>query len=131
MKTEKIEKSKYQGYLWYSDKTKPKVLIDQDFELELCETNNPFIVEGQLFDGNVSISIKYVDGKYIAHKIDVQAEYPDKEYTEREFIANKMGGVDKLIFRQYWKAQPDELCEGMPVLQPDVLVFVGFKLWEG
>ena len=72
---EQIEKSTYQGYLWYSDKDQPKVLNNVDSEITLDETKNPFVIEGQLFDGKRSISIKYVDGKYIVKKY-VLAELP-------------------------------------------------------
>ena len=46
---EQIEKSTYQGYLWYSDKDQPKVLNNVDSEITLDETKNPFVIEGQLF----------------------------------------------------------------------------------
>lgn len=46
----KIEKSKYQGYLWYSDQKEPKVFNNELFELEIADNENPFIVEGQLYD---------------------------------------------------------------------------------
>ena len=127
----RIEKSKYQGYLWYSDQSEPKVLKNEDFELEISETANPFIVEGQLFDGKISISIKYVDGKYIVHKKEVKAEdFNNVNVEEMEFIPNRIVGVSKLKFLQYWEAQTDDLCKEMPVLQPAELVFVGFKTKE-
>lgn len=96
------------------------------FEKELNERVNPFIIEGQLFDGKKSISIKYVDGKYIVKKY-VLDELPDKDFTEQSFLAHRMGDVKFLKFRQYWQEQKDELCEGMPVLQPAELVFIGFN----
>lgn len=72
----KIEKSKYQGYLWYSDQKEPKVFNNELFELEIADNENPFIVEGQLYDeeNRASISIKYVDGNYIVNKYKVKEE---------------------------------------------------------
>ncbi len=52
----KIDKSKYQGYLWYSDEKEPRVFNNEEFELEMAENTNPFIVEGHLFNGIDSIS---------------------------------------------------------------------------
>lgn len=121
----KIEKSKYQGYLWYSDESKPaKVLNNEEFEIEIADNANPFIVEGQLFDGQKSISIKYVDGKYFFNTYDLNAL--DGVMQEQKFYSHRMGGK-QLKFKQIWEEQPDELCEGMQVLQPAELVFVGFN----
>ena len=62
-----IKRTAYQGYLWYSDEQIPKVFDNEEVELELDDTANPFIVEGQLYDmtEDRSISIKFIDGKYI------------------------------------------------------------------
>lgn len=119
----KIEKSKYQGYLWYSDKATPRVLNNEDFELEINDNENPFIIEGQLFDGVNSISIKFVDGQYIVKSYDVQET---ERKNAQEYLPNRMKDK-KLLFVQRWKEQQDDLCEGMQVLQPEELVFVGFK----
>lgn len=120
----KIEKSKYQGYLWYSDKKEPQVLHDEVFELEIADNTNPFVIEGQLFDGQKSISIKYVDGKYIVNTYDLNTL--DGVMQEQTFHSHRMEG--KLLkFKQIWKNQSDELCEGMQVLQPAELIFVGFN----
>ena len=123
---ERIEKSTYQGYLWYSDKDQPKVLNNVDSEITLDETKNPFVIEGQLFDGKRSISIKYVDGKYIVKKY-VLAELPKEDFTKQSLLAHRMKDVKSLNFRQYWREQEDELCDGKKVLQPAELVFVGLK----
>lgn len=126
MKT-KIEKSEYEGYLWYSDNTEPKVYLgNESFELELDDNKNPFVIEGQLFDGKKSYSIKYADGQYYVNSFDVKSsDFNSKD--EKEYIPNsRMKDVNKIKFLQRWKTQEDELCEGMEVLQPAELVFIGF-----
>ena len=57
----------YEGYLWMSNKNHPCVycpeaLIDRG----LFDGHNPFVTEGYLFnhEKGISISIKYVDGRY-------------------------------------------------------------------
>ena len=120
----KIEKSKYQGYLWYSDKKNPQVLNNEVFEFEIADNTNPFVIEGQLYDGQKSISIKYVDGKYIVKTYDLHNL--DGEIQEQMFYSHRMGDR-KLYFKQYWRPMNDEQCEGMQVLQPAELVFVGFN----
>jgi len=121
----KIEKSIYQGYMWWSHKNTPEVYKDKEIEIELDDSTNPFVVEGLLYDGKVSYTIKYVDGKHIVTKF-VKSELVGIEKTEEIYLAN-FKGVAGLKFNQYWRPQVDELCEGMEVLQPAELVFVGFN----
>lgn len=124
----KIEKSIYDGYIWYSDKSKPEIFQNQDFEFDTDKIENPFIIEGQLYDDQkkISYSIKFVDSKYICKKYQVESTDFNKSDVEiKTFHANRMDNL-KLQFLQYWKEEEDELCEGMKVLQPKELVFVGF-----
>ena len=123
----KIEKSKYQGYLWYSDKSTPQPINNEEFELEIADDENPFIIEGQLYDENrkKSISIKYVDGKYLFKEYDM-VKQNGVEMTEQVFYSHRMDGR-QLKFNQYWRPEKDDQCCDMNVLQPAELVFVGFN----
>ncbi|MBO5699233.1 MAG: TIGR04423 family type III CRISPR-associated protein [Bacteroidaceae bacterium] len=123
----KIEKAKYEGYLWMSDAQNPQVLEHVDFELEISDHENPFIVEGQLWDKEQarSISIKYVDGKYIYKEYTIKNEGQVMAEV-KTFYSNRMDGK-KLKFKQYWREEKNEMCENMLVLQPAELVFVGFE----
>lgn len=121
----KINKSKYQGYIWYSNAQNPQVITDdKEFELEVLDNVNPFVIEGQLYDGERSISIKFVDGEYIVKDILVSDIKGEKK--EQTFYSNRMDGRI-LKFIQFWREESDEYCEGMKVLQPKELVFVGFE----
>jgi len=122
----KIEKSKYDGYVWWSDQPAPEVLKNAEYEHEMVDGENPFIVEAQLCDGINSISVKYIDGKYLVNKFDISAKpSANFEYSEQKYIAN-FDGVAGLQFRQYWRDKEDEVCNNMKVLQPAEFVFVGF-----
>lgn len=123
----KIDKSTYQGYLWYSDEKEPRVFNNEEFELDIANDENPFVVEGHLFDGINSISIKYVDGKYIVKTYEVKDNDFKSPNLVKEFLPNCMKSVKKLRFLEYWKPKEDNLCENMEVLQPAEFVFVGFK----
>ena len=123
----KIDKSTYQGYLWYSDEKEPRVFNNEEFELDIANDENPFVVEGHLFDGINSISIKYVDGKYIVKTYEVKDNDFKSPNLVKEFLPNCMKSVEKLRFLEYWKLKEDNLCENMEVLQPAEFVFVGFK----
>lgn len=124
----KIEKSIYDGYIWYSDKSSPEIFLNKEFEFDTDKIENPFVIEGQLYDSEkmCSYSIKFVDGKYFCKKYEVKSTDFNKSDVEiKTFHANRMNNL-KLRFLQYWKEEEDELCEGMKVLQPAELVFVGF-----
>jgi CRISPR type III-associated protein (TIGR04423 family) len=115
----------YVGYIWPSDRKKPELT---DFDLsKYSDDRNPFIVEGQLYSKTAekSYSIKYVDGKHIVKEYDLKLL--SEEYDLKKFIPNRIEGVSKILFRQYWKPREDELCGGMDVLVPADYVFVGFE----
>lgn len=131
MKTDTIEKGNYVGYVWYSDKTSPNMYAGNEFTDTLDTNHNPFIIEGQLFNPvkQISYSIRYVDGSYLVQRWDLKMDFESEDFTftPKEFKAHPRMGKQTLLFRQYWKAESDELCLDMKVLQPHALVFVGFK----
>lgn len=138
---EHIEAAKYVGYLWYSNEKEPKVFDGSEMvpEINLDEKKNPFIIEGNLWDGRKSIMIRYVDGEYIVRITKVNEEelkgisssqvYGSKNHpatTRKDYLAHRIGRVKCLSFLQYWQEEPDDMCEGMCVLRPSKLVFIGF-----
>ena len=121
VKTINITKD-FQGYIWMSDQPKPEIFDkDNDKELILDDTKNPFVIEGQLCDGKKSYSIKFVDGEYKVITYDVT---DDDLENAKPYYPNRMN--KKLLFNQRWEAKKDELCADMSVLQPTGFVFVGF-----
>lgn len=135
-----IKAGNYTGYLWYSDSNKPVIFvngkaINNDTQINFSEDyviqdgTNPFIIEGQLFDNNISYSIKFLDGRYMIKKFDLSKM--KGEYDELVFLGNRISVSNKsswLKFRQYWKEKTDDIfCMGMYVMQPAERVFVGFK----
>lgn len=144
---EHIEAAKYVGYLWYSNEKEPKVFDGNEMvpEINLDEKKNPFIIEGNLWDEDgrgESIMIRYVDGEYIVHRTQVKKEElkgsSSRAYSQaygsgspiattlKKYLAHRIEGVKCLCFLQYWQAESDEMCEGMQVLRPSKLVFIGF-----
>ena len=62
-----IKNAKYEGYLWQSDQSKPRIIGEgEPLSLTLTDGENPFVVEGLLWNSeeNTSIQIRYVDGNY-------------------------------------------------------------------
>lgn len=132
----------YVGYYWMSDATDPVVLGDEDGQNPMCippdlmdtlrnPDANPFVIEAQLYSPthNLSIGIKYVDGKYVISSLQVPENLSaalGDNITLKRYVAHRMPGR-KLLFLQYWKEEKDPLCAGMPVLQPAEMAFVGFE----
>lgn len=129
-------KGNYEGYLWKSDSPAPEICHKGKVtQLTLTDGENPFIIEGELFDATSgeSVSIRFIDGKYRVSSFAVAPKSrndSDAHVTKKEYLAQRMPGIDKLCYLQYWEPASDELCENMEVLQPDRLVFVGFKKKE-
>ena len=133
----KIESAKYQGYLWKSDQTHPLTYIGDETvpEIVLNDGENPFIVEGNLYnkETGLSISIKYVNGKYIVSKYDLPAmekdcamEICDETYLTNSRIVAASGcpeGCKYSIYKRIWK----EESEGQwKELKPYGFAFAGF-----
>lgn len=120
----------YEGYLWWSNDSSPKVFHNEAIT-DLPEGNNPFIIEGQLYDVNnkKSYSIRFIDGEYMIKHFDLK-DIKELEFVEKTYLPNRVDGAAKLCYHEYWRPVQDELCEGMEVLQPAEIVFVGFKYKE-
>ncbi|MCH7402135.1 TIGR04423 family type III CRISPR-associated protein [Belliella kenyensis] len=121
----------YSGYLWYSDESKPKI-FNSDILQSSMLTTLPFILEGYLYcpdEGGVCINIKNIDGEYHIHQVNLSDT--DQNQLERfSFLASapfENIGIKKFKAIQYWKAEKDELCDGMEVLKPSWIVFEGFE----
>lgn len=129
----KLEKAKYIGYIWESDKTHPAVYYGVDeFEPKFDNNANPFVVEAQLWDAEsrTSYSIKYVDGRHERRKYQVTPEALADKNMKKEYVPHRIDKVKKLVFLQYWNKEADPECEGFDVLVPGERVFVGFKMKE-
>jgi CRISPR type III-associated protein (TIGR04423 family) len=128
-RVDNIKQGNYEGYIWKSNEKKPEI-VNGAFTENLDPSKNPFVVEAQLYDYDsmLSYNIKYVDGEYwiMEHQV-VSLDFNRKDVEIKVFYAHSIDGHKNLQFLQYWKEDEDELCEGMKVLQPAELVFVGFN----
>lgn len=123
--------AKYQGYIWMSDDTQPKLYHNEKIDKTLFESKNPFVIEAQLYDEDnmLSYSMKTVDGKLLINKYEVKEDdFNSEDVKELSFVPNRMEKVEKLKFLQYWTPEKDDYCNGKEVLQPSALVFTGLKL---
>lgn len=132
MKINKIYKdcfdlsSEYNGYLWQSDKATPKVYEGEKIDEDLLQSQNPFIVEGLLYNEarKKSYSIKYADGELLIHEFCLTDDDIARN-EKKSFLANRMGNR-LLKFLDVWETDKDPQCLGMEVLQPKAQVFLGF-----
>lgn len=127
--TEIPKDAEYEGYLWMSDSKEPVMGDFSKILQNITDSSNPFIVEGQLYAGKEqrSYSIKYVDGKHAVTGYNLNNIPAGWTSDLKQFIPNRLEGVTKIKFRQYWNPQPDELCADMKTLVPAAYVFVGFE----
>lgn len=140
-------KGNFEGYLWKSNEQKPKPFFGENLlkELTLNNEENPFYIEGQLYDRttNQSVSIKYVDGEYLVNKYIVKKENNSYKFykveknekgeivekpilgevVEKSYKGNKM---KDLLFVELWQEEPDSNCCNMEVLRASKVAFVGF-----
>jgi len=120
----------YEGYLWWSDQESPKVLLNEILTPLPVENKLPAIIEGYLFnsESQTSYSIRFLDDGYIVMKYEIDnTDIGDIV----DFIPNRLNGVSKIKFLQYWKPEIDTLCEEFEVLKPKANVFVGFEIMGG
>ncbi len=124
----KIEKSIYEGYVWYSDSTMPQIINNEEFQLEIADNSNPFIIEAQLFDhsNKQSFNVKYVDGKHYIKTYILSDSEVNQKADIRIYIGNRMENK-KLRFLQRWEKKQDPLCENMETYYPTELIFIGFE----
>lgn len=127
-----IKEAKYEGYLWQSDQNKPEMLYGEKtkcFTLE--DGENPFIVEGLLWDAenDISISIRNVDGHYFVATQPVSKEELENSLTLTpiDYLPHRLPGVKKVKFLRRWEKEQDPLCEYMETLQLKANIFVGFE----
>ena len=125
-----IKKRKYTGYIWMSDTDIPKVLREEEYSKSCNDSDNPFIIEAQLYckEEKASVSVKYVDGKYIYREYDnVSPEQKSENKSLIEYVSNSKIGKETLLFLQCWDEKEDDLCLKMKTLRQGKMIFVGFK----
>lgn len=122
----------YEGYIWYSDKKEPEIIenennIDEYFK---SENNNPFIIEGQIYDtkNKKSYSLKHANGELLGREYDINIIQNDTSICrrERKFTSHRMGNRT-LHFIEVWRKEEDDLCEEIYVYKPHELIFTGFN----
>lgn len=152
-RTINIPGGKLTGYLWRSNNKPYEVAVYDGSkvvpEIKLDASENPFVVEGQLYDDekNKSYSIKYVDGLYWLKVYDrgkLDAEIDKDDIQEYWYIASFDKAPGRLCFKEYWRTisnmedpnkcfkecnseKEADQCLDFKPLCPAEFVFVGFE----
>ena len=79
----------YQGYLWLSDESKPRIIDGSTLDLSLFKSQLPFIIEGNLWakKEQESIQIRFVDGEYHIVHYDLNGVDTDPLLDENSYMA--------------------------------------------
>ncbi len=116
----------YEGYIWMSNETEPKVLKNEKYDFSAI-SQNPFIIEGLLYDktSQKSFHIQHV-GECLIYEYNLD-EVKSENLVPKEYLPHRLKEVEKVCFKQIWEEEEDKNCEGFPVLNLKVIVFCGFK----
>ncbi len=116
----------FEGYVWMSDETKPKVLQNKLFACDTIGTN-PFVIEGLLWDKKNKVSYHIThSGKYYVYRYNLTDLPSGAQFEEVNYLPHQLDGVNMCKFKQLWVPEKDPLCEDMQVLVMKALIFVGF-----
>ena len=123
-----IPKIKYDGYVWLSDEKYPTVLDKQEYDFTKIKENQ-FVIEALLWNAEEETSIMVLHtGKYHVQQFKLDELPYESELVEKVYLPHRLGEkVKKVCFKQLWIPKPDPLCEGMPVMTMQALIFTGFN----
>lgn len=123
--------NQYEGYVWLSNATAPKVYVPgrpftDDFPAnDIPADAIPFVVEAWLYDKGerMSYAIRYLNGSYvrIAYNLELSSG-PGRSYR-----AHDIPGFQDFHSIEHWVAEKDERCDNMEVLRHAWTAFAGFK----
>jgi len=109
----------FEGYVQFSHRP-----IDKNRDIFIgknpkVEDEKGFIYEAHFYNGSESISIRQVNDGWLVD------EHKNTSLNDTQIYM----GIDglKIKMAQIWKAESDELCEGMEVMKLKKVVFAGFE----
>ena len=118
---EDIPEGNFDGYYWYSNKTKPEIISKKKIDKNKF-TQLPFVIEANFYSNETetSIQIKNIDGKYHIASIDLKS----CKSGAQNYIGHYIGQDFQVV--EAWEEKEDELLEGMITEVPLWTAFKGF-----
>lgn len=125
-----IQKRKYIGYVWMSDKEEP-IVLEQPTEFDFSSIEvNPFVQEALLFseEENISVMVRHT-GVYNITEFCLNKFPEEYELVEKQYYPHKKLGFKdtRVCISQLWLPKKDDNCEEMEVLTLKAHIFTGFK----
>jgi len=116
----------FEGYYWYSNKPQPKIITNEPIQLAWFK-DLPFVVEANFYSANakLSLQVKHVDGQYQVALIDLNQVDESLTGKPQTYLGHDLDGRDFQAL-EAWQPESDLFCEGMEVLVPSWIAFVGF-----
>ena len=116
----------YEGYFWYSDAKKPKLVQNEPIDSSVFK-NLPFIIEGNLYakEEAISINIRNIDGIYHITQFDLNQLDPDLHHRV-SYIGHDIGEKNFVVIEAWEEQKDDELLAGLSTRVPVWSAFAGF-----
>ena len=116
----------FEGYYWYSNEQKPRVILSPSIIQYDWFTDLPFVVEANFYSpkAQLSIQVKNMDGEYAVAKMDL-SQLHEIEHDKVTYIGHDLESKSYVMI-EAWIPQADELLEGMESLIPAWSAFAGF-----
>ncbi len=126
-----LAENTFQGYIWYSDKEFPKILVNEAIT-EAHFTDLPFIIEGFLYDEKkkISLHIKNFDALYHIVKFDVGELTENNKHLKIEDFtvpSHRIAGYKKLKFKKVYTLKEDTINPDFHFWEEELNIFTGFK----
>ena len=117
----------FEGYYWYSNQQKPKLVFVPSTIQQSWFTKLPFVVEANFYsrEAKLSIQVRNIDGDYFVAKADL-SRLEKIEGNRVSYIGHDLEGKKYNII-EAWIPKADELLEGMETLIPAWAAFAGFE----
>ena len=118
----------FEGYLWFSDQSRPLVLRGEEVPGDIFNKILPFVIEGNLWseERKLSIKIQNVDGQYLITSFDLNHSEEDFHLDEKKYLTHRLDGIREYRVVEAWEEKQDEYMENMKTLVPSWTAFKGF-----
>ncbi|MFW6275617.1 MAG: TIGR04423 family type III CRISPR-associated protein, partial [bacterium] len=121
---QEIPPRNYEGYIWFSDKTKPEIVNGSLPQ----KPDKGFLVEGMLYnaDNKISIMIRHTGDLHI-DEFDLTNLPENSDLKEEKYYAHRIDNSKKMKFKQLWQLEKDSVNLGWDYFSMKALLFVGFE----
>jgi CRISPR type III-associated protein (TIGR04423 family) len=116
----------FDGYYWYSDAPKPKLIWQERIDPVIFQ-DLPFIVEGNFYASakQLSINVRHIEGRYLLTQYDL-TKVPEDKKKEMIYLGHDLNGQNIKLIEVWEEVADQELLAGLSALVPAYSAFAGF-----